>query len=97
LKQTGQGEAVEFQYAKAMLCVTKAFGLDEVGKLRSLSVAMSIDGASLSKNLSIVAGGVKLTDCGARCPITNRLFLDNPATMSAQSRNLCIPLKILMG
>jgi hypothetical protein len=97
LKQTSQGEAVEFHYAKAMLCVTKAFGLNEVGKLRSLSVATSIDGASLSKNLSIVAGGVKLTDRGAWCPITNRLLLDNPATMSAPSRNLCILLKILMG
>jgi hypothetical protein len=97
LKQTTQGEAVEFHYAKAMVCVTKAFHLDEIGKLRSLSTATSIDGASLSKNLSIVAGGVKITDRAARCPITKRLLLENPATMSAQSRNLCLPFKNYHG
>jgi hypothetical protein len=72
--------------------------LDEIGRLRSLSIATSIDGgASLSKNVSIVAGGVKIIDIAARCPITERLLLENPATMSAQSRSLCIPLKIMMG
>ena len=34
---------------------------------------------------------------GARCPITNRPLLDNPCTMSAQSRNLCMPFKLMMG
>ena len=97
MKQTTKGESIEFDYAKAMLCITKAFHLDEIGKTRSLSVASSIDGASLSKNLSIIAGGVKITDVAARCPLTNRPLLDDPVTMSAQSRNLCLPLKIMMG
>lgn len=97
LKETNMGEAIQFDYAKTMLCITKAFHLDEIGKERSLSIASSIDGASLSKNLSIIAGGIKVNDLAARCPLTNRLLLDNPATMSAQSRNLCIPLKIMMG
>ena len=48
-----------------MVCVTKAFQLEKIGKERSLSVATSIDGASLSKNLSIVAGGIKVTDHAA--------------------------------
>lgn len=97
LQQTMVGESVQFDYTKAMLCVTKAFHLDEIGKQRGLSVASSIDGASLSKNLSIIAGGIKITDRAAQCPITSRPLLDNPFTMSAQSRNLCIPLKIMMG
>jgi hypothetical protein len=97
LKETTKGESVEFDYAKAMLCITQAFHLNEVGKVRSLSVASSIDGASLTKNLSIIAGGIKITDRGARCPLTKRPLLDNPTTMKAQSRNLCIPLKIMMG
>jgi hypothetical protein len=80
-----------------MLCVTKAFQLEDIGKEWSLSVATSIDGASLSKNLSIVAGGIKVTNCAAQCPLTNQLFLENPCTMSAQSWRLCIPFKILMG
>ena len=96
--QTEAGEAIQFDYTKAtILCITDAFHLNEIGKNRSLSLASSIDGASLSKNLSIIAGGIKVTDRGARCPITSRPLLDNPFTMSAQSRNLCIPLKIMMG
>jgi hypothetical protein len=97
LQQTMAGESIQFDYTKAMMCVTKAFHLDEIGKQRGVSVASSIVGASLSKNLSIIAGGIKITDCAARCPITGRPLLDNPLTMSAQSRNLCIPLKIMMG
>ena len=54
-----KGESIQFNYAKAMLCITQAFHLDMIGKLRSLSVASSIDGASLLKNLSIIDGGDK--------------------------------------
>ena len=97
LKATPKGEAVEFDYGKAMLCITQAFHLDEIGKVRPLSVASSIDGASLTKNLSIIAGGIKVTDRGARCPLTQQPLLDNPTTMKAQSRNVCLPLKVMMG
>ena len=97
IKQTSMGESVEFDYAKTTLCMLQAFQLDTVRKRRSLSVASSIDGASLSKNLSIIAGDIKVTDQAARCPITSKPLLDNPKTMKAQSRNLCIPLKIMMG
>jgi hypothetical protein len=45
LKQTTKGESIAFDYGKAMLCITKAFYLDGIGKARSLSVASSIDGA----------------------------------------------------
>ena len=92
LRQTSKGESVQFDYAKTMLCILRAFHLEEIGKVRSVSVASSIDGASLSKNLSIIAGGIKITDRGARCPLTKKPLLDNPTTMKAQSRNLCIPL-----
>ena len=97
VKETSKGEAVEFDYGKAMLCITQAFHLDEIGKMRSLSVASSIDGASLTKNLLMIAGGVKVTDMCARCPITRQPLLDNPTTMKAQSRNLNIPFKLMVG
>ena len=71
--------------------------MDEIGKRRSLSIALSIDSASLSKNLSIIAGGIKIVDHGARCPLLNKPLLDNPTIMKAQFQNLCIPLKIMMG
>ena len=97
LKQTGKGESVEFDYAKTLTCILRAFHLDEVRKTRSLSIASSIDGASLSKNLSIIVGGIKAMDKGEQCPLTSKPLLDNPTTMKAQSRNLCILLKIMMG
>lgn len=94
---TKGGESVQFDFAKTTMCILRAFHLDEIGKRRSLSIASSIDGASLSKNLSIIAGGIKIIDNAARCPLTSKPLLDNPTTMKAQSRNLCIPLKIMMG
>ena len=78
------------------MCVIKAFHLDQIGKQQGLSVASLIDGASLSKRLSIFYGGIKLTNRAARCPIVSRPLFDNPLTMSSQSRNFCIPLKIML-
>ena len=48
-KVTSMGEAVEFDYGLTMRCILRAFHLEEIGKRRSLSVASSIDGASLCK------------------------------------------------
>jgi hypothetical protein len=95
-KVTSKGEAVEFNYGKVMQYITQAFHFDDIGKTRPLSVASSIDGASLAKNLSIITGGIKVTDWGARRPLTKQPLLNNPTTMKAQSRNMCIPLKIMM-
>jgi hypothetical protein len=53
LKETSKGVAVEFDYGKAMLCITQVFHLHEIGKLCQLSEALSIDGASLTKNLPV--------------------------------------------
>ena len=97
VKLTSTGEAVQFDNAKVLLCILKAFHLDKIGRQRSLSVALSIDGASLSKNLSIVAAGIKVIDRAALCPLTEKPMLDNPLTMKAQSRRLNIPTYLTMG
>jgi hypothetical protein len=96
-KETANGEAIQFDYAKTMVCIMQAFRLDGVGKTRQLSIASSIDGASLTKNMSIVAGGIKVIDRAARCPLSGQLFLENPATMIAQSRRVCLPMMITAG
>jgi hypothetical protein len=62
LQQITKEESVQFDYAKSMLCVVKAFHLDSIGKSRSRAVASSIHGASLSKDVSIIAGKIKITD-----------------------------------
>ena len=71
--------------------------MDTIGKQRSLSIASSIDGASLSKNLSVMANGIKITDRAALCPLTGKHLLDNPTTMKAQSWSLCLILYLTMG
>jgi hypothetical protein len=45
----------------------------------------------------MIAGGIKVIDQGTRCLLTRQLLLDNPTIMKAQSCNLCILLKIMMG
>ena len=97
LKQTSTVESVVFDYAKTLPYILRAFHLEEVGKTRSLSIAFSIDGASLSKNLSIIAGGIKITDKAARRPLTSKALLDDPATMKAQSRTLNLPMQLQIG
>lgn len=38
------------------------FPLDEIGKMHELYVALSIDGTSLTKNLFMIAGDIKVID-----------------------------------
>jgi hypothetical protein len=49
VNQTTKGLSVQFDYAKTMLCILRAFHLNEIGKRRSQRVALLIDGASLKK------------------------------------------------
>jgi hypothetical protein len=97
LRQTSQGEAVRFDYAKKLDCMAEAFHLREVGKLRPLSIGFSIDGASFSKNLDITIGGCRITDREARDPLTQALILHDPNNMKAQSRTLCEPMDLVIG
>jgi hypothetical protein len=79
------------------MTVTKAFQLDEIGKQHSLSMAFSVDGTNISKNFSMVVGGLKVTDREAQCPFSQWLILQDPANMKAQLQNLMHPLKLMIG
>ena len=87
---TGE-EVLTFEYDSTVQNLIKAFGL--TGK-ENISVAQSIDGANLTKNLRHVTAGIKINDVRSRDPFTGRLLLDDP--VDAQSRNFCFPLKIAM-
>ena len=42
-------------------------------------------------------GGFKVADKSSVCPFTSELLLQNPTELNAQSRNLCFPLKLIVG
>jgi hypothetical protein len=95
------GEAFRFNLHKTVPMILKAHGLDTAAKTRSVGVAESIDGAMISKNVNMVAAGMKITDTQARCPFTKRLLVDSDEgssrTGGLQSRNNCFPLQVQIG
>jgi hypothetical protein len=94
----GDKESIDFQpYWKIMGTVFRAYGLIGIGRVQSLLAVYALDGAKITKNLGHVCGGFKVSDRFARCPFTGELLLENPTEMNAQSRNLCFPLKLIMG
>jgi hypothetical protein len=94
----GDKESIDFvPYWKIMGTVFRAYGLIGVGSLLSILAVFSLDGASITKNLGHVLGGFKVVDRSSRDPISGELLLDNPTELNAQSRNLCFPLKLIMG
>jgi hypothetical protein len=98
LTAAGDKESIDFQpYWKIMGTVFRAYGLIGIGKLQSLLATYALDGAKITKNLGHVCGGFKVADRASRCPFTGELLLENPTEANAQSRNLCFPLKIIMG
>ena len=98
LTDAGDKEAIDFQpYWKIMGTVFRAYGLIGIGQAYSCLCVYSLDGASITKNLGHVLGGFKVADPSAICPMTGDHLLQNPTEMNAQSRNLCFPLKMIMG
>jgi hypothetical protein len=98
LTSTGDKEAIDFRPCwKIMGTVFRACGLIGMGQACSCLCAHALDEASIRKNLGHVLGGFKVADPSAACPITGDMLLHNPTEMNAQSRNLCFPLKMIMG
>ena len=77
--------------------VFRAYGLIGIRQAYSCLCIYSLDGASITKNLGHVLGGFKVAGPSAVCPMTGDHLLQNPTEMNAQSRNLCFPLKMIMG
>ncbi len=55
-------EGIEFEYAKTTRLVINAFGLEALGKQRSINISSSIDAAKLTKNLTHTSSGLKMSD-----------------------------------
>ena len=93
---TGEGEFYEFDVDSLLVYAIKAFGLEEIAKQRHVRISISIDGAQLSKRLTHVTIGFKISDVAGRCPFTGRLLFGSTDGALLQSRNICIPVKIAM-
>jgi hypothetical protein len=92
----GGGEFVEFQPDEILTIVVKAFGLEEVAKHRPIRINLSIDGAQISKRIVHVTMGFKIVDVAAKCPFSGRPLFMNNDDQIMQSRNLSIPVKMVM-
>jgi hypothetical protein len=88
-------DGVKFNYQKLLSFVLEIYGLDEIARTTGgVKIAITLDGAELSRNAGHVTAGVKITDPRAIDPIT-RLPIGVFGAAKVQSRELCIPFKIV--
>jgi hypothetical protein len=92
----GGGEFIEFKADELLCTVIEAFGLTEVAKHRPVRINLSIDGAQISKRIVHCTMGIKVADTAARCPFSGRSLFLSAENQIVQSRNLCIPVKMVM-
>jgi hypothetical protein len=98
MSTTVDGEMFKFNLELTVPLILKSHGLEKAGRLRSIQVAQSIDGASYTKHVGLVAAGMKVNDNSARDPITKKpLIMADPNKCTMQSRNNCFPLFIRIG
>jgi hypothetical protein len=90
------GEFVEFDVERLLVEVFRSAQLTKVAKTRHIRIAVSIDGAQLTKGLTHVTMGFKINDIAAVCPFTKRAVFMNHDEQILQSRNLAIPVKIVL-
>jgi len=75
----------------------KGFSLEQQATKRPITIHQAMDGVQLSKNITHVTYGFKMTNHGALCPFSKKpLFGGNDSKASVQSQNNCFPLKIVM-
>ena len=71
------GEMIQFAFIKTVGMILKAFGLHDIAKVDSVTLAESIDGADLLKHLGHTTASFKPINRRGRCPLTSRLLLNN--------------------
>eukprot|EP00978_Attheya_sp_CCMP212_P039046 scaffold199273_cov57-Attheya_sp.AAC.1 len=83
-KPTGKG--IKFDVEKLLPTILKAYGLEEIAKVRPIVMAQSLDGTDVTKNFGCILGGFKPKDKCTRCPITKKLmFATDPKESTVQS------------
>ena len=91
------GEGFEFDAVKVTATLFEAFGLTNVARRRAVELALTSDGAQLTNTLSHVTAGLKFNDMAMCDPVTKSPLLLHAPDSLVQSRNLCFPLRIVIG
>ena len=91
------GEGFEFDIYKTTKTLFESFGLMDDAKHRPVEVGLTSDGAQLTNTLSHVTAGLKFNDMGIRDPFTKQPLLLHEPDSLVQSRNLCFPLRSVIG
>ena len=58
--------------------------LREIGRIQTIEITGSLDGAMISKNRRHLTGELKISDRCARCPFSKELILSDPNDLKAQ-------------
>ena len=68
----GGGETFSFNMEDIVSATIERFGLEPTCKEQYVSIAQSLDGAQISKNINHVTYGIKMNYWEAVCPTTSR-------------------------
>lgn len=97
---TVNGEVIEYENIRQFTrMLFKAFGLDEAAINRTIDIALTLDGSTLTSNLLFVMAGIKMVDVASRDPKTGQYNLKpvDEKWFVPQSRVNCFPCKLVMG
>ena len=88
--ETESGEGIEFDNERMFKILLHTYSLIDKAKKYKTSFSLTSDGAKVTRNIQHCVTGLKVNDISAKCPMTGKRILP-------QTRNICWPLKFLMG
>jgi hypothetical protein len=90
-------DGVQFEYLAMLRFALQLYKLEDIAKTDGgVMIAMTLDQADLSRNVSHVTAGLKIVDYRAIDPET-KLPLGVGNSVTVQSRDVCIPFKIILS
>ena len=88
------GEGFKFNFKKSVKLLYEAHKMLETATVRPVEISSSIDGATLTKSLGVVAAGMKLIDISCKDPLSNEhVNMPLQDKCLVQSRENCFPLQ----
>jgi len=95
--ETQWGKGIKLCEARTVKLVLDSFGLAEKAKSEKVSLSESIDASKITKNLSCITAGFKVTDIAAVDPVTKKALFVDGLFSNMQSRNNVFPLQMILA
>ena len=90
-------DGVSFEYEPLLHYLLELYCLKEIAVNQGgVNLSMTLDAADLSRNLTHITAGIKITDPRAIDPMTGLPFGMTKREATVQSRDVCIPFKIVL-